>query len=140
MVDDAGQADPLVTPVKELPAESMINRLAGTKLRLADGTELWAILGNISPENPVATKHFLTVAIYRKGKWFDLARYHDVDFARRGAAALAGFLNKRISEIFPISFDLTPLVLGKREALAGQIDHDPSARLSTDDLIRLSLE
>lgn len=140
MIEGSTGGDVLVMPVRQLPVRTMRNRLAGTKLQLADGTTLWGLLGNVAPKNPRSTKHFLTVSIHRDGKWFDLARYHDVDFRRRDGVALAGFLGKQIQDIFPIAYDLTSLVIGLKESLAANVEQVPDERLDGDELINLSMQ
>ena len=81
-----------VFPVTELPVDSLRNRLVGTQVRLASGVEAWALLSNISLDDPLVTQHFLTALIEKSGAWFGLARYFDVDYEKRGATQLATFL------------------------------------------------
>jgi hypothetical protein len=138
LVEDEGDA--FVVPVQHLPATTMRQRVAGTQIRLADGTRLWALLGNLSVGCARSTKHFLTLSIHHGGQWFDLARYHDVDYARRDAKALAYSLGKPVKSVFPIEYDITELVVGSRESLAGKINAMPDERLSDEQLIQLSLE
>jgi hypothetical protein len=140
MIETPASSDVQVRPVKQVPVRTLKNRLVGTRLRLADGTRVWALLGNISPGNPRSTNHFLTASVHHQGKWFDLARYHDVDFARRDGKALAAFLGKAPHEVFPIQYDIRDFVVGSGASLAGQIDSAPAERLTQDDLIRLSLQ
>jgi len=140
MIEDARDPDVFVIPVSQVPVTSMMNRLAGTQLQLADGSRYWALLGNISPKDSLSTRHFLTVSICSQEKWFDLARYHDVDYSRRDGVALASFLGKKLADVFPITYDLTPLVRGDRDALVGTISHPVDSKLSEDELIRLSLQ
>jgi hypothetical protein len=79
----------LVRPVKGIPVESLDGRLVGTKIRLANGDEAWALVGNVDAQRPMHNEHFLTLSVEHDGKWFNLARYHDVDFANRGPVALS---------------------------------------------------
>lgn len=140
MVDDAHASDVFVKPVDQLPANVMKGRLVGTQIALADGSKLWALLGNIAPNDAVSCKHFMTVSVHNNGKWFDLARYHDVDFARRDAAALAQFLGKPVSDVFPITYDISNAVAGSPDVLVGRIEKSPDVRLSDKELIELSLK
>lgn len=77
-----------VRPVKRVPVKNLSNKLVGAQVVLANGAAVWAIIGNVDASNPRSTEHFLTLSIEREGKWFELARYHDVDFEKRGAAAV----------------------------------------------------
>lgn len=140
MIEDEKSGDVLVTPTGRLPVRSLRNRLVGTQLQLADGVAVWALMGNVSPNHPRATKNFMTLSVHHAEKWFDLARYHDVDYARRDEAALARFLGKTITEVFPIRYDITSFAVGLKDSLAGQIPSVPMERLKQDELIRLSLE
>jgi hypothetical protein len=139
MVED-DKGDVLVKPVERLPVHTLRNRLVGTQLHLADGSAVWALLGNISLNHPTSTRHFMTMSMHRAGKWFDLARYHDVDYARRDEAALAKFLAKPTTQVFPIQYDINSLATGLKKALAGQVPPSVVERLDRDELIRLSLE
>ena len=136
----AATSSVMVRPVRRLPVSKMSNRLAGSQLLLADGSMLWSILGNISVNDPRSTKNFLTVSIHRQGKWFDLARYHDVDFVRRGGTALARFLGKNTQDVFPMRYDIRELASGSAQSLSGTIDAEPTEPLSQDELIRLSMQ
>lgn len=140
MVEDAKSGDVLVKPVRRLPARTLRNRLIGTNLQLADGSTAWALLGNVSPNHLAATKHFMTVSVHHAGKWFDLARYHDIDYARRDAAALARFLSKEVSDVFPLAYDITSVATGLKEALSGEVPALPQEQLGQSELISLSLE
>ena len=140
MVDGANSGDVLVKPVRRLPARTLRNRLIGTNLLFADGSTAWALLGNISHSHLAATKHFMTVSVHHTGKWFDLARYHDVDYARRDATALARFLSKEVSDVFPLTYDITSVATGLKEVLSGQVPALPQEQLGPGELISLSLE
>src|SRR5947209_7640784 len=74
----AGEA--CLIPVAGIPVSTRSNRIVGTRVRLRNGKTCWAILGNIDLSNGRSTEHFLTLSIERNGQWFDLARYHDVDY------------------------------------------------------------
>lgn len=84
--DEIGET--MTRPVEKLPVETLDNRIVGTQVRLANGLQVWAIIGNVDVTNPRATQHFLTLSIERGGKWFYLARYHDIRFASEGPEAL----------------------------------------------------
>jgi hypothetical protein len=71
--------------------------------------------------------------------WFVLARYHDFDYAERGPDALATFLGRSVAEVFPISYDLTPHVIGDLDALVGKLPQQPRERLSRAEIIAMSV-
>jgi hypothetical protein len=127
-------------PVDELPVDSLSGRLASAHLTLANGHRLLALLGNIDLADPVTTEHFLTITVfYRSGERFDLARYHDVDYERRGPAALAAFLGLPLEAVFPIRYDVSDIASGRADCMSQSIPAVPSSRLSQDELIQLSL-
>jgi hypothetical protein len=57
-------------PAKQLPVTDASNKIFGTRIRLANGTELWALVGNVSLNDTRATKHFITLSVARDGVWF----------------------------------------------------------------------
>ena len=77
-LNDDEIGDTMMQPVEELPVESLDNRLIGAQVRLANGSRVWALIGNFDAANPRATQHFLTLSIERSSKRFHLARYHDI--------------------------------------------------------------
>jgi hypothetical protein len=139
MADDSKSGDILVTQIKSIPVKSLQNRLIGTQVHLADGSAVWCLLGNIEPTNPLSTRHLLTASLHHKRKWFNLARYHDIDFKSRDGAALARFLGKPVSDVFPISYDIRDFAVGVRESLVGTISLQIDERLTAEDLINLAL-
>ena len=48
--DEIGET--MARPVEKLPVETLDNRLVGTKVRLANGLEIWGLLGNFDVTNP----------------------------------------------------------------------------------------
>src|SRR5262249_20707365 len=91
-----------VRPVVQVPVDCLGNRLVGAKLALANGQKLFGILGNIDLADPLSTEHFLCVTVFRpSGESITLARYHDVDYSRRDAVALAAFLCLPLDAVFP---------------------------------------
>lgn len=128
-----------VRAVRTLPVKSLGGKIVGTQVRLANGSEVWAMLGNIDTSNMRLTEHFLTVSVERDGEWFHLARYHDHDFRSRGPSQLARFLRLRREDVFPISFDIRAYVEGKPRGLAGTIPLEPRKKLSRDEVIALAV-
>src|SRR6266436_1208788 len=76
--------DTMVRPVDVIPVSSLANRIVGTRVRLASGRIVWAMLGNIDLESSDRTQHFRTISIFQDAQWFFLARYHDHDYEERG--------------------------------------------------------
>jgi hypothetical protein len=89
-----------VRPVAKTPVRSLSGRIVGRQVQLANHSLVWATLANIVANNPRLTEHFLTVSIERKGEWFTMARYHDIDAGRNGPKAVAAFLGLPISQVF----------------------------------------
>lgn len=135
--DDEGE--PMVRPVARLPVPSLAGKLVGTKVRLGNGTEVWALIGNIDSQNRRLNQHFVTVSIERDGRWFHLARYHDYDYVERGPEQLAAFLGTDVDAVFPIEYDVTPYAVGDAEALTGVIGKEPEERLTRAQIIALAV-
>jgi hypothetical protein len=126
--DEIGET--MTQPVEKLPVETLDNRLVGTQFRLANGLEVWGLVGNFDVKNPRATQHFLTLSIERGGKWFYLARYHDIRFTSEGPEALARFLGLGVDDVFPITVDVRQYVRGDPAALTAIVLKEPQERLT----------
>ena len=137
--DEQEMDETAVQPVKKLPARIGGGYIVGTKVQLSNGTECWARLGNIDPEHPRNTAHFLGLSVFRNALWFHLARYHDFDASSRGSPALAAFLGLPIDEVFPIRYDLTRSCIGNPAVLIGQIDAEPREVLNRTELRALAI-
>ena len=137
--DAKNQNDRRVRPILDLPTKSLAGCLVATQIRLANGMKKWAVLFNITVTNPRKSKHFLTVWIENHGKWFELARYFDVDYERRGPQQLALFLDMLVDDVFPISYDVSPFAQGDVDAVTGQIEKNPKEQLTEDEIIALTL-
>ncbi len=127
-------------PVRELPVTDLGGRLVGTRVRLRNGTEHWAVLGNVILNSPRQTEQFLTVGIEKDGQRFELARYFDSDYDSRGPEQLAQFLGLPIDEVFPISYDLSAIAVGHPQVLVGRIPQAPREKLTSEELLSLSME
>lgn len=130
----------MMRPVADLPVTTLSNRIVGTMVTLHNGATSWASLSNVTLTSLHSTEQFLTVSLEYRKKWFTLARYFDVDYDRRGPAQLADFLRMTIADVFPIAYDISTVAFGLREVTAGLIRPEPPARLSQEEIIRLSLE
>ena len=134
--DDAETA---VRPVKKLPVKNLDGRLVGTRVRLSNGTSVWALVGNVDVTNPRLTQHFITLSVLSGGLWFTMARYHDYDASERGPVALAAFLGLQVDEVFPVSYDISQFSLGDSGALVGLIEKEPRERLTRAQIIALAV-
>ena len=123
--NDDEHDETVVEPVENLPVDDLEGKIVGDRIRLANGTLLWASIGNIDVNNPRSTYHFLTLSIEKDGRWFVLARYHDFNYSENGPDALARFLGLPIDEVFPLAYDVTRFVKGNKTMLAGQILREP---------------
>jgi hypothetical protein len=129
----------LVRPIKRLPVARLAGKVVGTQVRLANGTCVWGLLGNIEESSARLTAHFLTLSVLQDRRRFTLARYHDFDYVENGPDALAHFLDLPIDEVFPIAYDIRQYVKGDPVALAGLIPKEPLERLSRSELIALAV-
>jgi len=133
--DEIGET--MVQPVEKIPVESLDNRVLGFQIRLANGLQVWASIGNFDVTNLRATQHFLILSIERSGEWFHLARYQDFDFADRGPEALSRFLGLGVADAFPISVDVRRYVRGNPAALTATVLKEPQERLTHAELTAL---
>ena len=128
-----------VRPITRVPVRTMTQRLVGAQVTLANRQLAWARVSNVSEHDARSTEHFITLSLEHAGEWFHLARYHDVDYAERGPEALAHFLGLRVDELFPISYDLRPYVVGNDAALVGRVLKEPRERLAKAELIAMAI-
>ena len=128
-----------IEPVKKIPCKKLAGRFVGTQVVLADGSKAWALLGNIDPENPGITEHFITLSICSHNKWFHLARYHDHDYGDQGPEKLSEFLGKPIGDIFPISYDIRANLKAESSVAYGKIEKEPHEKLSREAIIALAV-
>jgi hypothetical protein len=132
-------SETLVRPVKKTPVKTLTGRLVGTRVRLANSSEIWALIGNVDLANYRLTQHFLTLSVLRRGRWFTMARYHDFDSRDRGPPALATFLGLRVDEIFPIVYDIRSVCLGDPAVLVGAIRKEPLEKLTRAQIVALAV-
>ncbi len=125
-----------VAPVQNLPADIGGGCIVGVKVQLSNGTECWAMLGNIDPTNPRKTEHFRTLTVFKDGDKFHLARYHDFG-SSCDPSALAVFLNIPIDQVFPVRYDLTGFCIGDTASLAGEFNSEPNEILNASERMAL---
>lgn len=131
--------DMAIEPVKKIPCTTLNGRIVGTQVELADGTMVWALLGNIDTGNPAFSKHFMTLSIESSGDWFHLARYHDYDYDERGPAKLSEWLRKPLDQVFPINYDIRHVFKGESTALKGKIEQESSDKLTRAEIIAMAV-
>lgn len=131
--------DVFVRPVKTIPVENLDGKFVATQVVLANGHKVLATIGNVDVNNPLLTRHWLSLSVLCNEKWFHLARYHDFDYKERGPESLANFLKLSVSDVFPISYDLRAYIKGKPESLVGEIEREPKDRLSRAEIISLAV-
>jgi hypothetical protein len=129
----------LVRPVKRTSVSHLRGRVIGTQVRLANGMSIWALLGNVDARNATLNQHLLTISVLCNNHWFTMARYHDIDRERRGAAEIAKFLGLAIDQVFPITYDLRTICKGLSSALVGKIDKEPTEKLTRAQIIALAV-
>jgi hypothetical protein len=128
-----------VRPVEQLPISTLDGRVIGIEAKLANGRRTWMLLGNIDLNSASKTSHFLTLSLWVRGGWFNLARYHDFGYDTRGPAALALTLGLAVSDVFPIRYDISAWALGSPETIRGIVEAEPRDRLSRAELIALAV-
>jgi hypothetical protein len=128
-----------VRPIERVPVETSTGRVFGVQVQLATGFQIWATIGNVDANNPKSTEHFLTLSVEREGQWFHLSRYHDSNYAETGPDALARFLELPVNEVFPISYDIRPYVVGDPSALSGKVLKEPREKLTRADIIAMAV-
>jgi hypothetical protein len=135
--DEIGET--MVRPVEMIPVESLDNRILGFPIRLANGFQAWASIGNFDVTDRRATQHFLILSIERGGEWFHLARYHDVGFLAHSPEALARFLGLHVDDVFPIAVDVRRYVRGDPKALTALELKEPRERLTREELLAMAV-
>lgn len=135
--DQTGET--MVKPMRKIPVKTLTGKVVGTQVRLANGEKTWALVGNVDVTNSRLTEHFVTLTFEKDGAWFTLARYHDLDYSRNGPEALAIFLGKDVSQVFPISYDLAAYAIGEKSALIGKVLKEPRERLSRSEIIAMAV-
>ena len=128
-----------VLPVSARRVPRLTGKIVGTEVTLADGSRRWALLSNVDAGNPELTEHFITLSLFVAGRWFHLARYHDVDAAKRGPRVLAAALRRPIGKVFPIRYDLRAYVRNAPAWLEGAIHRTPRQRLTRARVIALAV-
>jgi len=128
-----------VRPVRRLPVSKLDNALVAVPLELPSRASVWGLLGNIDATSAEKTSHFLSVSVLSGGRWFHLARYHDLDRDERGPEALAAFLGLTVPQVFPLAYDISNCCIGLADVVTGTVPVEPPVRLSRAELIALAV-
>jgi len=134
-----GHDESWVRPVEHYPVTDLSNRVIGASVSLHQGTRMLGCLGNVALHGAKSTREFLTLSLWFQNEWVDLARYFDVDHAERGSLALSRRLGLPVTEVFPITYDISEHAEGLRSVLNGIIEAEPKNRLSEDERMALVL-
>ena len=129
----------MVRPVFAVCVDSVVGRIIGAPVLLANCKQIWASFENVDEQSAVSTRHFLSISVYCDDSSFTLARYHDFDYLSRGPVALASFLGLSATDVFPIRFDVSRFCTLASEALAGVIEAEPQDQLTESELLKLTL-
>jgi hypothetical protein len=138
-VDNDEPDETYVLPERARRVASLTGKIVGSEITLADGSRRWALLSNIDLDNAELTEQFITLSLFVEGRWFHLARYHDIDAAERGPRALAVALKRPIGKVFPIGYDLRSFVRNAPPWLEGAIRRSPRQRLARAQIIALAV-
>ena len=133
------KGETLVEPIKRYPVKSMTGKIIGVEVTFSNGRKNWAIIGNVDSSNSGLTEHFITISLECNGRWFTLARYHDIDYPQNGIDALATLVKMPVDEIFPITYDISPYAIGEKSALVGKILKEPKNKLTRSEIIALAV-
>jgi hypothetical protein len=132
-----GRDETWVRPVELFPVTDLSNRVIGVSVTLHNGSRSVACLGNVALGCEVATREFLTLSLWHRSRWINLARYFDVDYAQRGPQALSQCIGLPVAEVFPILYDISEHARGVDAVLRSRIEAEPTQRLSEGE--RMSL-
>ena len=117
--------DMLVRPVVVLPVTNLANRIVGTRVRLANGTMLWAELGNLDLQDPPETRRCLMLSLLWGNQWAHFFPRHDFGQKGEAAASLASTLGLPVDDIFPIAYDVSDCCVGNPEVVRGSVEAIP---------------
>jgi len=134
-----GSDETFVQPVTRVPVVNLTGKIVATQVLFPNGHRPWALIGNVDSRNARLNEHFLTLSVERNGRWFALARYHDIDYTENGPEGLARFFGLPVDKVFPIIYDLTEYAVGDRAALSGAILKEPRERLSRAEIIAMAV-
>ena len=128
-------SESVVSPVLEYPVESLLNRVVGAEVQLANRSRYWAILSDIDLNDPFWNVHFVGITLFIGAERFHLARYHDFFFDTNGPIQLAQSLALKIEEVFPIRYDISAFCVGQKSCVYGEIPFEIPQKLTEEEKI-----
>lgn len=129
-----GRDETWVKPVKDLPVTDLSNRVIGTLTQLASGRSVFCLFDNIELQNQQMTEQFIGLTIIKEnGDRFFLSRYFDSNYDTHGPDALALFLEMPVDDVFPITYDISELVIGIEKVTKGIIQKENPEKLTDDE-------
>jgi hypothetical protein len=137
--DLRSDTDCTIKSIDKYPVSEMSNRIVGTYCKTNSNDEIFCVISNIDLEDPKATDLFITISVMEEDREFYLARYFDVDYDRNGPESLSKWLNKKMEDIFPISWDISKIVSGKSIVKRGIINSIIKNKLTEEEIMKFSL-
>jgi hypothetical protein len=136
-VSDDYPDETFVEPVhqSDIPLHDLSGVIFCTKVRVANGKLLWSQIGSVDGESARANRHLLTISLLGPNGWLYVPRYHDIGYGRPMLSHIASMLDLRMTELFPIVYDLRKYAVGRADALVGAIENEPEEVLSKRDLL-----
>ena len=132
--NDDSPDETAMSPVKKTPVDHLMGRVIACEMALANGQRVFGVLSNINVRNLRKTQQYRGLTVFRNQKKFSLRRYFDTDLRQlRGPEQLAQFLGLPISDVFPITYDISNLVNAPPEIVRAQIPLEPAERLSSEE-------
>jgi len=121
--EEENESECVMKPVMALPVDGLMERGVGTKVRLANGAEYWAMLFNNSLNDPDRTRRDIDINLYIDGKSHPVARPGSFGADTIGPEALARRLGLALDQIFPTAYDIGNCCVGAEVAIRGTIDY-----------------
>jgi hypothetical protein len=85
---DESVDETVLRAIRRTPVKSLDGRVIGIPVTLANGSDRWAIIGNVDLRNPRLTEHFLTVSLLDRGRCIpDYLRHSSRSPCPRGFSA-----------------------------------------------------
>jgi hypothetical protein len=130
-----------VQPAKPLPVKRLTPQyVVCTLVQLANGSQFWAMIENITSNNPKGTEHFIALCVVKDGRRIHLGRYFDPWYEDLSPEKFAKSLGMNVDDVFPIFYDVQQYVEEQSPAHVGDITKEPRERLTDEELRKLSHE
>jgi len=118
--------DTSVTPVKELPVDDTGNCVIGTKVKLNNGTQEWAMLSGLTLPSPDGRTGTVFVHLFdqKRAEWADFPPRDYPVYRADAPREVSALLGLAMEDVFPLSYDIRGLVAGPEQMLQGTIGSD----------------